>query len=607
MSARSQSESISEQLAPSHTPPHSGDEGGTSAGAETGEGRHIASPSPDREAGVISGQVSSLPLEVSPMSSQGVPEMASSYQASRDTVLYSDTFLTSLGEDLSPPEAEGGIREQLSPSVDEIPLRSLREEREKLSDSLSTILSTQLLSEIALSELDEKRFEVGDEVIIRDSLQGTVRFTGPTSFADGVWIGVELREPVGTSNGFLKGVKYFECAPNHGIFLKPTNLSKVPDSKDISQLVTDSPQQESIREETLSLPHASLEPLLSIVSEVPPDRSITVFSESESAGTTADEQLRWSLESGKATEKTPIQSPAQTQYDEAVEHILAMFVTEALDVCISTKGRRRGVKRGDRTWPWINALITEWSDESVRIYLEVKSKRYSIDSNTLLSIDDVRTPEQLSPLRTPSPSQPQLITSELDPLSLVKIADSALVFYRDRLAKQRPLDIEQLQFSRRSDTIIPIAFNVANSPTRQAHHQIFRHFLFDLSYQVLSELKTEQKRSYVSLQPYTKQRRSFQPQKLTYKRPKQGEEVAFVSERVSELTRFAKGKISERFQGNTDDPVEHLLIKEMREEEPEWIEYSEHEYFVKLETSDSILYSLLEEAAELAQLIKQKR
>ncbi|RYH31345.1 hypothetical protein EON65_02880 [archaeon] len=49
---------------------------------------------------------------------------------------------------------------------------------------------------------------------------GTVRFVGPTTFAAGMWIGVELDQPVGKNNGSVQGHYYFNCSMNYGIFVK---------------------------------------------------------------------------------------------------------------------------------------------------------------------------------------------------------------------------------------------------------------------------------------------------------------------------------------------------------------------------------------------------
>ncbi|WFD20826.1 hypothetical protein MCAP1_003080 [Malassezia caprae] len=54
--------------------------------------------------------------------------------------------------------------------------------------------------------------------------RGTIRFAGPTQFAPGVWIGVELDEPVGKNDGSVQGVRYFATRMRHGTFIRPAHV-----------------------------------------------------------------------------------------------------------------------------------------------------------------------------------------------------------------------------------------------------------------------------------------------------------------------------------------------------------------------------------------------
>ncbi|KAF8317347.1 hypothetical protein DL93DRAFT_2165610 [Clavulina sp. PMI_390] len=57
---------------------------------------------------------------------------------------------------------------------------------------------------------------------------GYVRFAGNTKFGTGKWIGVELSDANGKNDGSVQGVKYFECEPNHGSFVRPSQVKVVP-------------------------------------------------------------------------------------------------------------------------------------------------------------------------------------------------------------------------------------------------------------------------------------------------------------------------------------------------------------------------------------------
>lgn len=45
---------------------------------------------------------------------------------------------------------------------------------------------------------------------------GTLRYCGPTEFANGIWAGIELDDPGGKNDGSIGGISYFQCPQNHG-------------------------------------------------------------------------------------------------------------------------------------------------------------------------------------------------------------------------------------------------------------------------------------------------------------------------------------------------------------------------------------------------------
>ena len=56
---------------------------------------------------------------------------------------------------------------------------------------------------------------------------GHVRYIGPTNFAGGAWIGVELEHTFGKNDGSVKGKRYFKCDENKGVFVRADKLTLV--------------------------------------------------------------------------------------------------------------------------------------------------------------------------------------------------------------------------------------------------------------------------------------------------------------------------------------------------------------------------------------------
>jgi hypothetical protein len=55
--------------------------------------------------------------------------------------------------------------------------------------------------------------------------KGVIMFIGSIApHGEGYWVGVKLDEPLGKNDGSVKGTRFFECPPNHGVFVKPNKV-----------------------------------------------------------------------------------------------------------------------------------------------------------------------------------------------------------------------------------------------------------------------------------------------------------------------------------------------------------------------------------------------
>ncbi|WVR05113.1 hypothetical protein IAU60_002125 [Kwoniella sp. DSM 27419] len=55
--------------------------------------------------------------------------------------------------------------------------------------------------------------------------RGSIRFVGEAPIGrGGVWVGVQLDEPLGKGDGEVEGKRYFQCSPRHAAFVRPDKV-----------------------------------------------------------------------------------------------------------------------------------------------------------------------------------------------------------------------------------------------------------------------------------------------------------------------------------------------------------------------------------------------
>ena len=57
--------------------------------------------------------------------------------------------------------------------------------------------------------------------------RGSVRFVGHTAFKHGIWVGVQLDQPLGRNDGSIGGQRYFKCSERFGIFVRADKVRAV--------------------------------------------------------------------------------------------------------------------------------------------------------------------------------------------------------------------------------------------------------------------------------------------------------------------------------------------------------------------------------------------
>ncbi|VDO41494.1 unnamed protein product, partial [Haemonchus placei] len=74
----------------------------------------------------------------------------------------------------------------------------------------------------------EYGFDIDDRVVVSGGKQGVVRFIGETEFAQGIWAGIELEQPLGKNDGSVQGKRYFTCKSPYGVFVPASKAQKAP-------------------------------------------------------------------------------------------------------------------------------------------------------------------------------------------------------------------------------------------------------------------------------------------------------------------------------------------------------------------------------------------
>ncbi|XP_041067272.1 kinesin-like protein KIF13B isoform X1 [Carcharodon carcharias] len=99
------------------------------------------------------------------------------------------------------------------------------DDHELSSEKLEIISDSEEAVDIVPEWLKE-----GEYVSVGTNKTGTVRYIGPTEFADGIWIGIELSVPAGKNDGSVGGKQYFRCNPGYGVLVRLNRVAKATSS-----------------------------------------------------------------------------------------------------------------------------------------------------------------------------------------------------------------------------------------------------------------------------------------------------------------------------------------------------------------------------------------
>ncbi|XP_010276589.1 PREDICTED: tubulin-folding cofactor B [Nelumbo nucifera] len=101
---------------------------------------------------------------------------------------------------------------------------TIRKFKEKIASQNPSLFESKIPDNY-MEDLAEK-IKVGDRCEVEPGeKRGVVKFVGKAeNIAPGFWVGIQYDEPLGKHDGVVKGKRYFECPPLHGVMTRPDKV-----------------------------------------------------------------------------------------------------------------------------------------------------------------------------------------------------------------------------------------------------------------------------------------------------------------------------------------------------------------------------------------------
>ncbi|KAJ9474033.1 Protein NIP100 [Pseudozyma hubeiensis] len=103
---------------------------------------------------------------------------------------------------------------------------------------------------------------------------GEVLFVGQTSFAPGVWVGIELDEQNGKNNGSVQGKRYFECEDGYGVFVRSSQVHVLSPEEEMRSIDDDPAPQPPTPAARVTRPANATTPSAAAAARLSPRKSV---------------------------------------------------------------------------------------------------------------------------------------------------------------------------------------------------------------------------------------------------------------------------------------------------------------------------------------------
>ena len=136
----------------------------------------------------------------------------------------SNSSAKSLVKPMAPPVSRAQTNLSRSAASSTQSLHSSTSGTQSTVKTAPSLRRSQSSNEILTENIDD--FAIGDRVWVNGQRPGHIRYLGDTQFAPGKWAGIELEAEDGKNDGSVAGVRYFECKPKFGVFVRPQRLTR---------------------------------------------------------------------------------------------------------------------------------------------------------------------------------------------------------------------------------------------------------------------------------------------------------------------------------------------------------------------------------------------
>ena len=455
-----------------------------------------------------------------------------------------------------------------------------------------------------ISEDTGSNLSLSQRVLVANSVQGVIKYIGTTDFASGVWIGVNLDEPRGKNDGSVNGKRYFSCPQKHGVFAPPSKVFPIEEEssgRETSSSISEEFSSEKDERESLSAisPEPLLDNLINTslqqeeaasggvqVTGTPLDddnESYTAISENEETqlDNTLVQEEEEEGEDEQVIKDEEFESVAdiwkkkkgddtEASIDKVTDQLLSALVQSEVDLICNIRDTREALNQGEEE----EEAVKSKEEDKEEVPIEVKINK-SVNKERGISFSSALVPNSRQQVN--------------------RIVQSAWNTLKNHISSQLATptkDQTPLQLTPSQELLNELCNKTGVMLNCE---KSFVHLVFNLALRVMEGERTG----------------SLISHKITCST------LEHVQDRVHALLEQRKRPHplpplrylhnNRRTGGKEVDFIDSVLLSEMRQEEPSWINYRLEEDKIKRRTADEILEFLIDETVEVIKDIYAKK